>query len=308
MLNYSLKLYSYKNIFNQLVELDKNNKLPPRILLSGQEGIGKSTFAFHFINYLFSKDEDNKYNLTENTINSKNSSFNFISNLSHPNFYYISKSDEKKNIEIEQIRNMISFLNKSSLNNKKKVILIDGAEYLNLSSSNALLKSLEESNSQNIFFLTHNINKSILDTIKSRCLIYKLNFDYSETPNVINDFFDTNIYDELNEDFKSKIINPSFLINHINFMKENDLDLNNCDSKNIIKYIIDNKVYKKNIFIINNFQNYIEMYFTKMYSETKDYKYYDNFIKTVSENNLINKYNLDLDSFFIKFENKYLNI
>ena len=91
-------------------------------------------------------------------------------------------------------------------------------------------------------------------------------------------------------------------------MKENDLDLNNCDSKNIIKYIIDNKVYKKNIFIINNFQNYIEMYFTKMYSETKDYKYYDNFIKTVTENNLINKYNLDLDSFFIKFENKYLNI
>ena len=45
-----------------------------------------------------------------------------------------------------------------------------------------------------------------------------------------------------------------------------------------------------------------------MYLETKDYKYYDNFIKTVSETNLISKFNLDLDSFFIKFENKYLNI
>ena len=42
-----------------------------------------------------------------------------------------------------------------------------------------------------------------------------------------------------------------------------------------------------------------------MYLKTKDYKYYDNFIKTVSETNLINKFNLDLDSFFIKFENKY---
>ena len=53
---------------------------------------------------------------------------------------------------------------------------------------------------------------------------------------------------------------------------------------------------------------YIEIYFTKMYLKTKDYKYYDSFIKTVSETNMINKFNLDLDSFFIKFENKYLNI
>ena len=77
--------------------------------------------------------------------------------------------------------------------------------------------------------------------------------------------------------------------------------------RSIIKYIIINKSYKKNNFIINNFQSYIEIYFTKMYMKTKDYKYYDNFLKIVSENNLINKFNLDLDSFFIKFENKYLN-
>ncbi len=45
-----------------------------------------------------------------------------------------------------------------------------------------------------------------------------------------------------------------------------------------------------------------------MYLITKDYKYYDNFIKIAHETNLINKFNLDLDSFFIKFESKYLNI
>ena len=45
-----------------------------------------------------------------------------------------------------------------------------------------------------------------------------------------------------------------------------------------------------------------------MYLKTNDYKYYDFLIKTASENNQINKFNLDLDSFFIKFENKYLNI
>ena len=31
-----------------------------------------------------------------------------------------------------------------------------------------------------MFILNHNINKKILDTIKSRCLNYKLNFNYLE--------------------------------------------------------------------------------------------------------------------------------
>ena len=43
-----------------------------------------------------------------------------------------------------------------------------------------------------------------------------------------------------------------------------------------------------------------------MYLKTKEYKYYESFLNIISENNLINKFNLDLDSFFIKFEHKYL--
>ena len=52
----------------------------------------------------------------------------------------------------------------------------------------------------------------------------------------------------------------------------------------------------------------IEFKFAETFSPNKDYKYYDNFLETVTENNQIDKFNLDLDSFFIKFENKYLNI
>ena len=120
MLNYSLKLIGYKNLFNHFVNLESNNKLPSKILLSGQEGIGKSTFALHFINYLLSKNEVTKYNLEENKINHESISFNLLNNISHPNFNYISKKDVKKNIEIDQIRNMINSLNKSSFNNNKK--------------------------------------------------------------------------------------------------------------------------------------------------------------------------------------------
>ena len=51
------KLFGLENYFNELVIYIKN-KLPNKILLSGQKGIGKSTFAYHFINYVLSKNEN----------------------------------------------------------------------------------------------------------------------------------------------------------------------------------------------------------------------------------------------------------
>ena len=308
MSSYSLKLFSHKKILNNLINLDKINKLPTRILISGQEGIGKTTFAFHLINYLFSKNETHKYDISKNEINFINKSYNFVTELTHPNFFLISRVAEKKNIEVEQIRNMISFLNKSSLDNNKKIILIDGAEYLNTSSSNAMLKSIEETNNHNIIILTYNINKVLLDTIKSRCLTFSLSHNYSENDKIINHHFESDIYNQLNIDFKSIVLSPKFIIEHINFAKDNKLDLNSLNVISLIKFIINNKIYKKDNFIANNFQTYIEIYFTKMYSKTKDYRYYDNLLNTITETNLIDKLNLDLDSFFIKFENKYLNI
>ena len=308
MLHYSLKLFSYKNLFNDLVNLEIKKKLPSRIIFSGNEGIGKSTLSFHLTNYLLSQNEKTKYNLANNEINLESLSHNHVIKQSHPNFYYISKLDGKTNIEIDQVRDMITFLNKSSFNDNKKIILIDGVEYLNQNSSNALLKCLEESNDQNLFILTYNINQRILDTIKSRCISYKLNFDYSTVPNIISHNFGENLHEELNEDFKFETISPNFIIKHITFALENSLNINSLNVNNMIKYIIDTKSYKKNPFIINNFQHYIEIYFIKMYLDTKDNKYYDKYLETISDNNLINKFNLDTDSFFIKFQNNYLNI
>ncbi len=308
MINIANKLFGYKEVFNYLVNLDKVNKLPSKILLTGQNGIGKTTFALHFCNYLFSKKELTKYDILNNTINPNSISKNLLCNLSHPNFYFISKNEDKNNIEIDQIRNLINFINKSSFNNDKKLILIDGVENLNANSANALLKSLEDSNEQNIFLLTYDVSQKLLDTIKSRCMIFNLNFDFKQIENVISEYFASNLYNELNNDFKMITIQPKFLINHIIFLQENDLGLSSTNVKGVIQYIIDNKSYKNNFFIKNNFQSYIEIYFSKMYMSTKNYNYYVNLVNLVTENNLINKLNLDLDSFFLKFEKKYLNI
>ena len=78
----------------------------------------------------------------------------------HPNVRIIKKNiDEKtkkfKNfILIEQIRELESFVYLSSVDNSPKFIIIDSADDLNLSSSNCLLKILEEPkpNTYFIFF------------------------------------------------------------------------------------------------------------------------------------------------------------
>ena len=62
------KLYGLSNTFNQFVNLYKE-KLPTKILLSGQKGIGKCTFAYHLINYILSLSEEYSYDLENFSIN-----------------------------------------------------------------------------------------------------------------------------------------------------------------------------------------------------------------------------------------------
>ena len=50
---YQLSLYGYHSEFCNFIDLYKNKKLPNKILLSGQKGIGKSTLAYHIINCIY---------------------------------------------------------------------------------------------------------------------------------------------------------------------------------------------------------------------------------------------------------------
>ena len=55
------KLFLYDQYFKLFTKLYKNNLLPNKILLTGQSGLGKSTFAYHFINSILSDKENYSY-------------------------------------------------------------------------------------------------------------------------------------------------------------------------------------------------------------------------------------------------------
>ena len=110
-------LFGYDNLFLNIINLYKNKKLPNKIIFSGVKGIGKATFAYHIINYIFSVNEDFSYNLSNFKINNLNKSYNLVKNNSHPNFHLIDLLNDNKVIEISQVRKMIDYANKSSFNN-----------------------------------------------------------------------------------------------------------------------------------------------------------------------------------------------
>ena len=114
-----INLFEHKDIFNQLYKLYKNDNLPNKILLSGEKGIGKSTLAYHLINFVLSENEEYSYDYENNIINTENKSYKLIQNKSNPNFHLIDVMEDKKNIDINQIRELIINLNKSSFNKKK---------------------------------------------------------------------------------------------------------------------------------------------------------------------------------------------
>jgi len=154
-----LNLFSHKEEFQKLINLYKNNNLPNKILFSGEKGIGKCTLAYHLINYILSSNEDFSYDLDSLKIIPDNKSFKLVQNKSNPNFILVDIQEEKKNIDISQIRNLILTLNKSSFNTKPRFVLIDNIELLNINAVNALLKILEEPNDNINFILINNNRK-----------------------------------------------------------------------------------------------------------------------------------------------------
>ena len=151
-----LNLFGYKNYFDSFIKLHKKNKLPNVFLLNGPGGIGKATFAFHFINYLLSNNEENKYLTNDLKINQSNISYKLVNKKIHPNFFLLQNNSLEESIKIDQVRNLLKFLSKSTFSRDIKVVMIDNAEYLNLNSSNALLKALEEPSKNTFFFIIHN--------------------------------------------------------------------------------------------------------------------------------------------------------
>ena len=301
-------LYGMDFFFHSIIKLYNEKRMPNKILLSGKKGIGKSTLAYHLSNYILSQNEEFSYDLDSFTINHKNRSFKLLQNSSHSNFYLIDILNDKKNIDISQVREMISYTNRSTFNNRPRIILIDNLENLNINSVNALLKIIEEPNENIFFFLINNNEKKILPTLKSRCLEFKINFSFEETINITNNLLKIDVLKIVNNELINYYSSAGNIINLINFSYKKKIDLKDYDLIYFLKLIINNNYYKKNKPLKALLIDFIELFFLIKYKSTKSKTSFLNFyFKFMNKIHETEKFNLDDETLFLEFKSRLLN-
>jgi DNA polymerase-3 subunit delta' len=131
-------------------------------IFSGPEQVGKFTIAEKFARSLiFNRSFDSLAESNQNNV------MDLI--IVKPEVEELKGIIKKKEIPIEEIRDMQKQLALFPQNGKFRIAIIDEAEHLTVSSQNALLKILEEPNTTSIIILVTGDDSKIIPTVKSRC-------------------------------------------------------------------------------------------------------------------------------------------
>ncbi len=134
------------------------------LLLYGKAGCGKHAFAQQFLSWVLC------LNKRAEGACGECSSCLWIKSDTHPNYVYISTDEDNKKhnakIRIEKIRELLPFVQQTV--DGWRVIVIDPAEALNIASSNALLKTLEEPGERVLIILLATHYLKLPATIRSR--------------------------------------------------------------------------------------------------------------------------------------------
>ena len=176
-MSFEKNILGNKKIINMLQKSYNTGKLSHAYLFEGPDHIGKKTFALEFCKLVLGDGADD---IEKN-----------------PDLMIFHSDKDKKQIEIEQIRNLEKKLSLSPYSSKYKIAIIEKADMMTKSAANAILKTLEEPSKTTILILLTSNSGNLLDTIKSRCQIMKF---LPVEKKVLEDFLSVTIQDKLQRD------------------------------------------------------------------------------------------------------------
>ncbi|KZL89969.1 DNA polymerase III subunit delta' [Clostridium magnum] len=169
-------MIGHDTIKNQIVNSIKGNRFSHALIVTGENGIGKSLIAKEIAIRLLGKAEEKQY----------------------VDIVEFKMSKDKKSIGIDEIKSIIQETTKKPYEGDRKVIILYKADGMTEAAQNAFLKTIEEPPRGIFIILLCEKLENILDTIKSRCQVYKLNrLSEEEMLKFLNNKFESLSEDEL---------------------------------------------------------------------------------------------------------------
>lgn len=153
-------------------------------IFSGQEMIGKRTFAVELADFFRGEDRGGL----------------------NPNLFFLdqSSSESGATITIDEVRRAKNFLSLSPYSGSHKFAIIDNAHLMTDDAQNALLKILEEPSASSVLILISSNSDALLPTIKSRCQEIKFPPHSQKT---VDEFLSGHKINQAQADFLSKFSN-----------------------------------------------------------------------------------------------------
>ena len=180
-------IIGHEAIKSRLITAFNKNRIPSAYLFIGYSGIGKSSLARLYAQYINCETKD---------FCGHCSNCRLFENGSHPDF--ISIKPDGQFIKISQIQSLISQLGITPAYASKRVALVKEAHRLNQESANSFLKILEEPPLDTLIILTSSDENLLLETILSRC--QKISFTPLSREN-LNEILDINSLTPENKEF-----------------------------------------------------------------------------------------------------------
>lgn len=149
--------------FESLIDRFSQGRLPHALLLEGRSGIGEHEFADLLAQRLVCSEAGGRFDPCGHCKQCELVGAGF-----HPDIRTYRPEDSRY-IKVDQVRSLGEFAVASPQVAKRKVIIVDSADQLNINAANALLKTLEEPNADVTLVMLLEAGKPLLPTLRSRC-------------------------------------------------------------------------------------------------------------------------------------------
>lgn len=174
------RLLGHSEAAEMLASAYRTGKLHHGLLLTGPQGVGKATFAFHLARHLLKHPVAEAAPERLEAPDQTSALFRLVAQGAHPSVLHLTRPprDDKKGfktvITVDEIRRVNRFLSMTAHDGGYRIVIVDPADDMNLNAANALLKNLEEPPGKSLFILVSHQPGRLLPTIRSRCQTVKL--------------------------------------------------------------------------------------------------------------------------------------